>query len=174
MTATLANTFLKDTQYMVKYLMAAMLLTCVEPGNSESKPVAKPVAEDVCHIPIKIRKETTRIVFIDCAGGETAVLNSEITGPTGKPGENGTSGSRGPAGANAVDEIVSWCHHSPTDHINRTVQIKISDVLKQFGGYRGQADYPGNCGVTENKCACDAPVCGNQNPQVHHYFNEFD
>lgn len=159
---------------MIFFLLLAISIGSLTCENSKSQaqiPAVVVAAEEPpCHVPIKVRKEATRIIFIDCEGNETAINNSEITGPSGKPGKDGENGGPGRPGENAQDETISWCHHSPSDHINRTVRIKISEAVKQYGGYRGAQDFPGSCGQTENKCVCDHPVCGGQNPQVHHYL----
>jgi hypothetical protein len=65
---------------------------------------------------------------------------------------------------------MKWCHHDETTHRNNTVTLKMSEILARYGGYKGQADLPGECGETENVCVCDHPVCRNDRPQVHHYL----
>jgi hypothetical protein len=111
----------------------------------------------------------TTCTFVQpCTCDSQEIVFSELKGAPGARGPAGEPGARGGQGPAGGDEVISWCHHSEQDHINRTVRVKISDVVKQFGGYRGQADFPGSCGDTENKCLCDR--CNIANPQVRHYF----
>lgn len=163
----------------MRLLVCLLLFTC-SPGNVISKlPTANAGEVDpICHTPVKIKKEATRIVFIDCAGSETEMKFSEVTGPAGKDGAKGDAGANGGPGRQGdpgqpgpdSDKTMKWCHHDETTHRNQTMTLKISEIIAKFGGYKGAQDLPGDCGETENVCVCDATICQNARPQVTHYF----
>lgn len=163
--------------FLIISSLAAASFCCTD-GRSATIPKTPDVvtAEPPCHNPVSIRKEATRIVLIQCDGSETEILFSEIMGPQGKPGtsgERGPSGSRGSDGKPAPEEkVIAYCRHDPVTHRNHTMQLKPSEIVTNYAGYYGALDFPGACGDWENRCSCDAPICRNENPVVHHYLTD--
>lgn len=118
----------------------------------------------------------TTCTFVQpCVCDSQEIVFSELKGAKGDrgaPGDPGPRGGQGPAGPMRTEEKIAWCRHDTQTHRNHTLHATPTEIISKYGGYYGALDFSGECGEWEGKCSCDAPVCRNENPSVHHYLTD--
>jgi len=138
-------------------LLLFSVLSCAL--NNPPVAAGEDVAGPPCHVPVKIERTDTKIVFTPCNGEPTEVAFADLKGEQGPAGKPGGDGPRGPAGSGSVDKVVSYCMHDDNTHVARTVRMKQSDIISQRQGWYGMYDHSDSC-LPHEEGACNCDQCG--------------